>query len=101
MVGTVDAEALHVEGFGAGRLHAALRVDRRGARIETLSATLRDTDLRATGVVPFDGRPVDLALSGAVRDMAAWLGEVPARWRPSGERVGKRAAHGTDLVASP
>ena len=84
LVGTVDAEALHVEGFGAGRLHAALRVDRRGADIETLSATLRDTILHATGVVPFDGRPVDLALSGAVRDVAAWLGEVPARWRPSG-----------------
>jgi outer membrane protein assembly factor BamA/autotransporter translocation and assembly factor TamB len=84
LVGTVDAEALHVEGFGAGRLHAALRVDRRSADIETLSATLRDADLHATGVVPFDGRPADLELSGSVRDVAAWLDAVPARWRPSG-----------------
>ncbi len=99
LVGTVDAEALHVEGFGAGRLHAALRVDRRRAEIETLSVTLRDTVLHATGVVPFDGRPVDLALSGTVGDVAAWLGEVPARWRPSGSVAGNGRLTGP--VSSP
>jgi outer membrane protein assembly factor BamA len=80
----LDARQLHVDGFGDGSLHAEARFDRHGASVDAVSATLVGTTIRASGEMPFDGRPADLPFTGDVVDVAAWLDAVPERWRPSG-----------------
>ncbi len=82
--GSLQAESLRVDGAGDGRLAAVVRIDRRAAVVESLSASIGGATVRASGRVPFDGRPMDVAASGTMDDVAAAMGGVPARWRPSG-----------------
>ncbi len=81
---TLDAGQLHAEGFGTGTLRAEARLRRSGAEIDSLSAALLGTTIRAGGAIPFDGGSADVTFTGEASDIAAWLETVPARWRPSG-----------------
>jgi len=82
--GAVTAESLRVDGVGTGGLEAAVRVDRRAAFVETLSGSLAGATVHASGSVPFDRNPIDLAVAGEMDHVEAALGALPPRWRPSG-----------------
>ncbi len=71
---TIDGTTLRIDGLGDGRLSVTAKVDGRGARIDELAVLLAGASLRASGFVPFDRRPADLAIGAQVSDVGAVAG---------------------------
>jgi outer membrane protein assembly factor BamA len=82
--GSLHAETLRVDGAGAGCLEAVVRIDRRAALVQSMSASIGGVTLHAGGSVPFDRRSMDVVATATVADIAVVMDGVPARWRPSG-----------------